>query len=194
MWLALNWLEALISAMQQLTTIEESLSRVTELVIAVKKYAYEDKSGEHVIDVHESIRSTLIILGHKFRHKQLVIEKDFEADLPRVTTRGTGLSQVWTNLLDNATDAAPEGSKVRIRTWSENGQICVGISDEGAGIAPEIREQIFQPFYTTKPPGVGTGLGLDIARRIVTAQYKGTISFSSEPGHTEFVVKMPVNS
>jgi signal transduction histidine kinase len=192
--MALNWLEALISAMQQLTTIEESLSRVTELVIAVKKYAYEDKSGEHVIDVHESIRSTLIILGHKFRHKQLVIEKDFEADLPRVTTRGTGLSQVWTNLLDNATDAAPEGSKVRIRTWSENGQICVGISDEGAGIAPEIREQIFQPFYTTKPPGVGTGLGLDIARRIVTAQYKGTISFSSEPGHTEFVVKMPVNS
>ncbi len=192
--MALNWLEALISAMQQLTTIEESLSRVTELVIAVKKYAYEDKSGEHVIDVHESIRSTLIILGHKFRHKQLVIEKDFEADLPKMTTRGTGLSQVWTNLLDNATDAAPEGSKVRIRTWSENGQICVGIGDEGEGIAPEIREQIFQPFYTTKPPGVGTGLGLDIARRIVTAQYKGTISFSSEPGHTEFVVKMPVNS
>jgi len=192
--MALNWLEALISAMQQLTTIEESLSRVTELVIAVKKYAYEDKSGEHLIDVHESIRSTLIILGHKFRHKQLVIEKDFEADLPKVTTRGTGLSQVWTNLLDNATDAAPEGSKVRIRTWSEDGQICVGIGDEGAGIAPEIREQIFQPFYTTKPPGVGTGLGLDIARRIVTAQYKGTITFTSEPGRTEFVVTMPVNS
>lgn len=191
---ALNWLEALISAMQQLTTIEESLSRVTELVIAVKKYAYEDKSGEHVIDVHESIRSTLIILGHKFRHKQLAIDKDFETDLPKVTTRGTGLSQVWTNLLDNATDAAPEGSKVRIRTWSENGQVCVGIADQGAGIAPEIREQIFQPFYTTKPAGVGTGLGLDIAKRIVTSQYKGTISFTSEPGRTEFVVKMPVNS
>ncbi len=191
---ALNWLEALISATQQLTTIEESISRVTDLVIAVKKYAYEDKGGEHVIDVHESIRSTLIILGHKFRHKQLAIEKDFESDLPKVTTRGTGLSQVWTNLLDNATDAAPEGSRVRIRTWSENGQVCVGIGDEGPGIAPEIREQIFQPFYTTKPPGVGTGLGLDIARRIVTSQYRGTISFSSEPGNTEFVVKMPVKS
>jgi signal transduction histidine kinase len=189
---ALNWLEALISSMQQLTTIEESIGRVTELVVAVKKYAYEDKNGEHVIDVHESIQSTLTILGHKFRYKQLTVEKDFAADLPKVKTRGTGLSQVWTNLLDNATDAAPEGSKVRIRTWAEDGQIGVGIADEGSWIAPEIREQVFLPFYTTKPPGVGTGLGLDIARRIVTAQYNGTIGFSSEPGRTEFVVKLPL--
>ena len=188
---ALNWLESLISAMQQLTTIEESLSRVTDLVVAVKKYAYEDKSGEHLVDVHESIASTLTILGHKFRHKQLTVEKTFAADLPKIRTRGTGLSQVWTNLLDNATDAAPEGSTVRIRTWSEDGKVCVGIADQGAGIAPEIREQIFQPFYTTKPPGVGTGLGLDIAKRIVTAQYNGTIGFTSEPGKTEFVVKLP---
>jgi signal transduction histidine kinase len=193
---ALNWLEALISAMQQLGTIEESLSRVTELVVAVKKYAYEDKSGEHVIDIHESIRSTLIILGHKFRHKVLTIEKDFAAELPRLTTRGTGLSQVWTNLLDNATDAAPDGSKVTIRTWveggAENGHICVGVGDEGPGIAPELREKIFEPFFTTKPAGVGTGLGLEIARRIVTTQFKGSIGFTSEPGRTEFVVKLPV--
>ncbi len=188
---ALNWLEALISAMQQLTTIEESLGRVTELVIAVKKYAYEDKSGEHVIDVHDSIQSTLIILGHKFRHKQLAVEKDFAPDLPKLSTHGTGLSQVWTNLLDNATDAAPEGSKVRIRTWTENGQVCVGIADQGPGVPPELREQIFQPFYTTKPAGVGTGLGLDIAKRIVTAQYHGSISFTSEAGNTEFVVRLP---
>ena len=192
--MALNWLESLISAMQQLTTIEESLGRVTDLVIAVKKYAYEDKSGEHVIDVHESIASTLTILGHKFRHKQLTVEKDFAANLPKIKTRGTGLSQVWTNLLDNATDAAPDGSKVRIRTWSEEGNVCVGVADEGAGIAPEIRDQIFEPFYTTKPPGVGTGLGLDIAKRIVKGQYKGSIGFTSEPGRTEFVVKLPSES
>jgi signal transduction histidine kinase len=193
---ALNWLEALISAMQQLGTIEESLSRVTELVVAVKKYAYEDKSGEHIIDIHESIRSTLIILGHKFRHRVLTIEKDFAADLPKLTTRGTGLSQVWTNLLDNATDAAPDGSKVTIRTWleggAENGHICVGVGDEGPGIAPELRDKIFEPFFTTKPAGVGTGLGLEIARRIVTTQFKGSIGFTSEPGRTEFVVKLPV--
>jgi signal transduction histidine kinase len=191
---ALNWLESLISAMQQLTTIEESISRVTDLVIAVKKYAYEDKSGEHLIDVHESIASTLTILGHKFRHKQLAVEKDFAADLPKLKTRGTGLSQVWTNLLDNATDAAPEGSKVRIRTWTEGGLVCVGIADQGPGIPAEQRELVFQPFYTTKPPGVGTGLGLDIAKRIVTAQYNGTIGFTSEPGRTEFVVRLPQES
>jgi signal transduction histidine kinase len=191
---ALSWLEALISSMQQLTTIEESISRVTELVIAVKKYAYEDKSGEHLVDVHESIHSTLTILGHKFRYKQLTVEKEFAAELPKLKTRGTGLSQVWTNLLDNATDAAPEGSTVRIRTWVEDGLVCVGIADQGAGIAPEIRDQIFEPFYTTKPAGVGTGLGLDIARRIVTSQYKGTIAFTSEPGRTEFVVKLPVDN
>jgi signal transduction histidine kinase len=193
---ALNWLEALISAMHQLGTIEESLSRVTELVIAVKKYAYEDKNGEHIVDVHESIRSTLIILGHKFRHKQLVIEKDFVADLPKLKTRGTGLAQVWTNLLDNATDAAPAGSKVTVRTWTDSGKggdwVCIGIADEGAGIAPEVRERIFQPFFTTKPAGEGTGLGLEIAQRIVTAQFHGTIGFTSEPGRTEFVVKLPV--
>lgn len=192
--LALNWLEALISATQQLATIEESLGRLNELVVAVKKYAYEDKRGEHVIDLHESIQSTLIILGHKFRHKGLVIDKDFAADLPQLKTRGTGLSQVWTNLLDNAIDAAPEASKVRVRTWREGHSLCVGITDQGPGIPPEIREHIFQPFFTTKPPGVGTGLGLEIAKRIVTGQFQGAISFTSEPGNTEFVVKLPMES
>jgi signal transduction histidine kinase len=188
---ALNWLESLISAMQQLTTIEESLGRVTDLVMAVKKYAYEDKNGERLLDVHESIQSTLTILGHKFRYKELSVEKDFAADLPKLKTKGTGLSQVWTNLLDNATDAAPEKSKVRIRTWTEDGAVCVGIADEGPGIPAEQRELVFQPFYTTKPAGVGTGLGLDIAKRIVTGQYNGTIGFTSEPGRTEFVVRLP---
>jgi signal transduction histidine kinase len=188
---ALNWLAALVSAMQQLTTIEESLSRVTELVFAVKKYAYEDKGGEHLIDVHESIQSTLTILGHKFRHRQLRIEKDFAPGLPKLRTSGTGLSQVWTNLLDNAIDAAPPESTVRVRTWVENSAVCVGVADQGPGIPPEMREHIFQPFFTTKPIGVGTGLGLEIARRVVVAQYHGSIDFSSEPGHTEFVVRLP---
>lgn len=188
---ALNWLAALIAATQQLTTIEESLGRVTELVFAVKKYAYEEKGGEHLIDVHESIQSTLIILGHKFRHRQLTIEKDFALNLPQLRTNGTGLSQVWTNLLDNAIDAAPPESTVLVRTWVENGLVCVGVADQGPGISPEAREHIFQPFFTTKPLGVGTGLGLEIARRIVSAQYHGTIDFTSEPGHTEFVVRLP---
>jgi len=188
---ALNWLTSLISSVQLVGTIEESIARVTDLVIAVKKYAYDDKNREREIDVPESIQSTLTILAHKFRHKQISIEKRFAPEMPTIKTTGTGLSQVWTNILDNAIDASPEGSRIVIRTWTENGRACVGIADQGTGIAPENRDQIFEPFFTTKPAGIGTGLGLDIAHRIVVGQFGGTITFTSEPGNTEFVVTVP---
>jgi signal transduction histidine kinase len=188
---ALNWLASLISSMQLVGTIEESIARVTDLVVAVKKYAYDDKNREREIDIHESIQSTLTILAHKFRHKQIAIEKRFAAEMPTIKTTGTGLSQVWTNILDNAIDASPEGGKIVIRTWIEGTQACVGISDLGPGIAAEHRDHVFEPFFTTKPAGIGTGLGLDIAHRIVVGQFGGTITFTSEPGRTEFVVSVP---
>lgn len=188
---ALNWLEALVSSLQLVNTIEESITRVTDLVIAVKKYAYDDKNREREIDIHDSIQSTLTILAHKFRMKQLEIHKDFSADMPKIKTTGTGLSQVWTNILDNAIDASPEKGEITIRTWVEDGTACIGIDDQGSGIAPENRDHIFEPFFTTKPAGVGTGLGLDIAHRIVVGQFGGEITFSSEPGKTEFVVRLP---
>ncbi|WP_252263961.1 ATP-binding protein [Paracidobacterium acidisoli] len=190
---ALNWLGALLSNFHLLTTIEESLSRVTELVIAVKKYAWDGKNKEHQVDVQDSIHSTLILLGHKFRHKQIVVEKRFTPELPRLTTSATGLSQVWTNLLDNAIDASPDGGKIVVRTWVERNQVCVGVSDTGPGIPPEHRERIFEPFFTTKPAGVGTGLGLDITYRIVAGSYHGQIEFTSEPGNTEFIVRLPIS-
>jgi signal transduction histidine kinase len=188
---ALNWLESLVSSLQLVNTIEESITRVTDLVIAVKKYAYDDKNREREIDIHDSIQSTLTILAHKFRLKQLEIHKDFSAEMPRIKTTGTGLSQVWTNILDNAIDASPEKGEITIRTWVEDGTACIGIDDQGSGIAPENRDHIFEPFFTTKPAGVGTGLGLDIAHRIVVGQFGGEITFSSEPGKTEFVVRLP---
>jgi signal transduction histidine kinase len=189
---ALNWLESLVSSLQLVGTIEESITRVTDLVIAVKKYAYDDKNREREIDIHDSIQSTLTILAHKFRQKQLDIHKTFGADMPKIKTTGTGLSQVWTNILDNAIDASPEKGKIVIRTWVEEGRACIGIADEGTGIAPEFRDHIFEPFFTTKPAGVGTGLGLDIVHRIVVGQFGGEITFASEPGKTEFVVRLPV--
>ncbi|MBV8436449.1 MAG: cyclic nucleotide-binding domain-containing protein [Silvibacterium sp.] len=188
---ALNWLTALLSSMQLVGTIEESIARVTDLVIAVKKYAYDDKNREREIDIHDSIQSTLTILAHKFRHKQIAIEKRFAPEMPRVKTKGAGLSQVWTNILDNAIDASPEQGKIVIRTWTENGNACIGIADQGPGVPPEHREQIFDPFFTTKPAGVGTGLGLDIAQRIIVGQFGGSITFTSDPGNTEFVVRVP---
>ena len=189
---ALNWLSALLSNFHLVTTIEESLSRVTELVIAVKKYAWDGKNKEQMVDVQDSIHSTLTLLGHKFRHKQISVEKLFTPDLPRLKTTASGLSQVWTNLLDNAIDASPESGKIIVRTWVEGDQVRVGIADNGPGIPSEYGDRIFEPFFTTKPSGVGTGLGLDITRRIVAGSYHGEIHFTSEPGKTEFIVGLPI--
>ena len=190
----LNWMEALISSVQLVGTIEESVSRVTDLVSAVKKFAYEDKPQRHQLDVHDSIQSTLVILGHKFRQKELIIEKLFAPSLPQISTCGVGLSQVWTNLLDNAIDASPQKGTVAVRTWQEGDNVCIAVVDDGPGIPEENMKLIFEPFFTTKPTGQGTGLGLDIVRHIVVDKFGGEIKVNSVPGKTEFTVKLPVVS
>jgi signal transduction histidine kinase len=187
-------MEALISSVQLVGTIEESVSRVTDLVSAVKKFAYEDKPQRHQLDVHDSIQSTLVILGHKFRQKELIIEKLFAPSLPQISTCGVGLSQVWTNLLDNAIDASPQKGTVAIRTWQEGDNVCIAVVDDGPGIPEENKKLIFEPFFTTKPTGQGTGLGLDIVRHIVVDKFGGEIKVNSVPGKTDFTVKLPVVS
>ena len=190
----LNWVEALVSSVQLVGTIEESISRVTDLVRAVKKYAYEDKSERHEIDIQDGIESTLVILGHKFREKELTVSKQFSPNLPPISTCGKGLNQVWTNLLDNAIDAAPQKSTITVRTWADRTNMCVAIVDSGLGIPPENQSHIFEPFYTTKPVGEGTGLGLDIVQRIVVGQFGGHIGVESVPGRTEFTVMLPIKT
>jgi len=193
---ALSWLDALASSMQLVGTIEESIGRVTDLVYAVKSYAYEGKGQKQTIDINNSIHATLVILGHKLREKEIVLEKEFAADLPPLQSECSGLNQIWTNLLDNAIDAVPQHGRIGVRTWAEKApadsraQLCISVEDNGTGIPLDSQPQIFEPFYTTKPVGVGTGIGLGIVQRIVD-QYGGTIRFSSEPGHTEFVVRIP---
>jgi signal transduction histidine kinase len=157
----------------------------------VKSYVYEGKGQVQNVDVNESLHSTLVILGHKLREKEIEVEKDFAADLPPIHTGGTGLNQVWTNLLDNAIDALEPHGKIQIRTWAEGNEVCVSIADNGSGIPQECQAHIFEPFYTTKEVGVGTGLGLEIAHRIVAQQYAGYISFTSQPGRTEFHIRLP---
>jgi signal transduction histidine kinase len=197
---ALSWLEALASSMQLVGMIEESIGRVTDLVHAVKTYAYEGKGQKQTIDINDSIHATLVILGHKFREKEIVLEKNFAPDLPPLQTDCSGLNQIWTNLLDNAIDASPQHGQISVRTWTErrNGKpgepehvdLCFSVKDNGSGIPLESQSHIFDPFYTTKPVGVGTGIGLGIVQRIVQ-QYGGVIRFSSQPGDTEFVVRLP---
>jgi signal transduction histidine kinase len=198
---ALSWLEALVSSMQLVGTIEESIGRVTDLVYAVKSYAYEGKGQRQTIDINNSIHATLVILGHKLREKEIALEKDFAADLPPLQCECSGLNQIWTNLLDNAIDAVPQHGHIGIHTWAEtttagdgssHTELCVSVSDNGTGIPLDSQPQIFDPYYTTKAVGVGTGIGLGIVQRIVE-QYRGTIHFASEPGHTEFVVRLPAD-
>ncbi len=190
----LNYLQALIGSMQQVGTIEESIGRVTDLVSAVKKYAYDDKNRQKTVDVRDTLLSTLTILGHKFRQKGIEVVQELPPGETKITCVGAGLAQVWTNLLDNAIDAAPEGGQVGVRLWAEGGSVCVAIRDNGPGIPPEHRERIFEPFYTTKEAGLGTGLGLEIAHRIVVGSFRGEIGFTSEPGGTEFLVRLPMEN
>jgi len=190
---ALNWLEALISSVSLVCTVEESVGRISDLVMAVKKFSYDDRSGGRELDMHDSLQSTLTILGHKLRMKNLTVEKRFEAAPARIFVRGAALSQVWTNLIDNAVDASPEGGKVEIATWNEPGILAVGIEDAGEGIAAEVLPHIFEPFFTTKPHGFGTGLGLEIVHRIVTQNLGGSIEVKSAPGKTRFEVRLPAN-
>jgi len=191
---ALNWFGALVSSVSLVCAIEESIARISELVMAVKKFAYDERTPSKELDIHDSLQSTLTILGHKLRVKRIQVEKKLAASPSTICTRGYALSQVWTNLIDNAIDASPENSRIEIATSSEPDWLTVSITDQGAGIPPEVLPRIFEAFFTTKPQGVGTGLGLEIVHRIVTQKFGGSIDVQSKPGETRFTVRLPRNA
>ena len=101
---------------------------------------------------------------------------------------------MWTNLIDNAADASPVNGQIEISTWTEPDWLVVCIGDHGAGIPPETLPRIFEAFFTTKPQGSGTGLGLEIVHRIVTQKFGGKIDVESKPGDTRFIVRLPRKS
>jgi signal transduction histidine kinase len=189
---ALNWFGALVSSVSLVCAIEESIGRISDLVMAVKKFAYDERTPSKELDIHDSLQSTLTILGHKLRMKQIQVEKRFAASPSKICTRGHALSQVWTNLIDNAIDASPEGAKLEIATWLEPEWMVVCIGDHGSGIPADVLPHIFEAFFTTKPQGSGTGLGLEIVSRIVTQKFGGKIDVESKPGDTRFIVRLPL--
>ena len=144
---ALSWLEAMVSSMQLVGTIEESIGRVTDLVRAVKSYAYEGKGQKQSIDINDSIHATMIILAHKLREKEIVVEKNFAPDLPPLHSECSGLNQIWTNLLDNAIDAVPQHGHIRIRTWAEKK---AGTSDGPAHRSLHQRERQRQSAFRSR--------------------------------------------
>jgi len=187
---ALRWLEASLSLEALLNEIDGSTTRIAELVKAVKSYSHMDKSPMQQVDIHEGIENTLTMLGHKL--KNVTVTRKFDRAVPRIMAYGGELNQVWTNLIDNAIDAVKGSGKICIATFLDDDQVVVEIADNGAGIPPEVQLHIFEPFYTTKGVGSGTGLGLMISNRIVADRHGGEIEFESEPGDTRFKVRLPI--
>ncbi|HZB44907.1 MAG TPA: ATP-binding protein [Pyrinomonadaceae bacterium] len=171
--------------------IKAGTTRISELVGAIKEYSYMDQAPVQEIDLHKGLENTLLILKHKLKKKNIEVVRDYAEDLPRVTAFGSELNQVWTNLIDNAIDAMPEGGRLKVRTKREPADVMVEVRDNGPGIPPEVRSHIFEPFFTTKPVGEGTGLGLDTSMRIVR-KHRGNLRFESKPGDTCFQVRLPL--
>jgi signal transduction histidine kinase len=179
-------LTRLIHTRQLATEVVLAAGRITELVVAVKRWAYTGQGPVQDVDVNQTIADSTTLLKHKTAGLKLTLETDEE--LPSVSGRGVELSQVMTNLLDNALGAAAAG--VIVRTRSTDDEVTVEFEDDGPGIAPELLTRIWEPFFTTKPPGQGSGLGLPITRRIVAA-HGGRIEVESVPGSTVFRVILP---
>ncbi len=188
---AVQWVAATLAAHNLAADLTESTGRMSALVAAVKSYAYMDRGELVEADIHEGLETTLAVLGHKLKHTEVDLVRDYERSLPKLTVQGGELNQVWTNLLDNAIDAIGEKGTITITTRLDGPCVEVDIADDGPGIDPDVREHIFDPFFTTKDVGKGTGLGLDTARRIVTERHRGSISVDSEPGRTVFHVWLP---
>jgi signal transduction histidine kinase len=173
-----------------LNEIESSTSRISDLVRAIKEYTFMDQAPVQNVDIVKSLETTLTIMNHKLKHGVVVV-RDYQRVPLLVNSFGSELNQVWTNIIDNAIDAMSGKGELRVRTYRDDACVVVEIGDNGSGIPPAILAHIFEPFYTTKGVGDGTGLGLDTAQRIVK-KHRGSIQVTSKPGDTRFQVWLPM--
>ena len=187
--LAIAWVTETLLLEESVEIISQSSRRINELVQAIKGYSHMDRATEHDSDIHDGLENTLIILAHHLRSVE--IQRDYDRTVPLIRMYGNTLNQVWTNIIDNAIDAMDGAGRIVLRTRRDGDQVVVEIEDNGPGIPPEILPRIFEPFFTSKPQGEGTGLGLDMAWRIVNEEHHGTIRAESRPGRTVFQVSVP---
>ena len=188
---ALDWVAGTLAATSLLAELKESTRRISELVAAVRSYSQLDRSAKQPTDILAGIDSTLLILSHRLRDGVTVL-RDYRRPIPSIDAYAGELNQVWTNLIDNAIDAMDGQGTLRIAARVDDQHILVEITDSGAGMPAEIVGRAFDPFFTTKDVGKGTGLGLDIARRIVVDRHGGSIDIESEPGRTVVRVRLPL--
>ncbi len=187
---AIRWIAESLVLGESTEIIAQSSRRIAELLQAIKGYSHMDRATEHDADIHEGLENTLIILAHRLRNVE--VHRHYDHSLPSIRMYGNTINQVWTNILDNAIDAMDGVGRIDIRTLQNDEHVVVEIEDKGSGIPADVLPRIFEPFFTSKPQGQGTGLGLDTVWRIVTKEHAGTITATSEPGRTVFQVKLPI--
>ncbi|WP_369134025.1 ATP-binding protein [Modestobacter sp. I12A-02662] len=187
---ALDWVANTLSATGLLEEVKESARRISDLVAAVKSYSQLDRASMQTTDLVEGLESTLVVLAHRIPD-DVVVVRDYGADVPRISALAAELNQVWTNLITNALDAMDGRGTLRLSTRLGRGAVVVEVADTGSGMSAETRQHAFDPFYTTKGVGEGTGLGLDISRRIVD-RHRGDISIETGPGATVLRVRLPL--
>ena len=191
----LTWINNNFTTERMVADIQEASKRIADLIGSVKTFTHMDRgSDKELVDIHSGIRNTLVMLNYKIKKAGVTLIEEYDESLPPINAMVGELNQVWTNLIDNATDAleSQPDPKLTIHTYREKEFVKVAITDNGPGVPPEIRSRIFDPFFTTKSIGKGTGLGLDVVSRIVK-QHHGSITLMSEPGKTEFLVCFPIN-
>lgn len=189
----LSWIARMSDVRQLIREIEISAGRISDLVGSIKAYSYVDREGGARLDLHAGLDATLAVLRHKLGDVEVV--RDYDLDLPEIDGHAGELNQVWTNLVDNALAAMDGSGTITISTRLEAGtdSVRIEISDTGPGIPVDDRMRIFDAFFTTKAMGEGTGLGLDLVRRVVVDGHAGTVHVEeASGGGARFVVHLPV--
>ena len=189
--LSIRWLGAGCVMTELLGEVQETTSRLSQIVKAMKAYTYLDQAPLLEVDVHEGLENTLVIMQHKIKHG-VTVKREYTKDLPHIEAYASELNQVWTNIIDNAVDAMDGKGEIVLRTYQEDRNVVVEIVDNGPGIPKDIQTRIYEPFFTTKPPGKGTGLGLHISHDIIANRHRGQLLVESKPGETKFKAVLPV--
>ncbi len=187
-----GWVTYALDTELLMMEIEDSTDRISHLVNAARQYSQLDRAPHADVDLREGLKSTLVMLHHKIEKAGVTLQKDFSPDLPLVPAYPGELNQVWTNLIDNAVAAMPDGGTLTVRTALDGDRALVEICDTGVGVPKELQGKIFEPFFTTKPVGEGTGLGLDISYRVIAQRHRGDLRVVSVPGDTRFQVRLPL--
>jgi signal transduction histidine kinase len=187
----LEWVTSAVTMTSLINQTQDATRRISELVSAVKSYSQLDRAPVQDVRVAEGLESTLVMLGHKLRNG-ITVRREYADDVPVIEATPGELNQVWTNLIDNAVDAMEGHGTLTVRTYADEQAVVVEVGDTGPGMTEEVAAHAFEPFFTTKPVGEGTGLGLDLSRRIVAERHGGEISVDSRPGDTIVRVRLPL--